>query len=404
MRASVPNASRPASILRVRVALTVKPFVDVSDSRDEGESGFESTHQLVDEPVGTQPRLPDVGAEIEVSVVIPVLNEKDNVAAVYREVTEVLSAEIPSYELIFVDDGSSDDTLERLRAAAGDDPKMTVIELNRRFGQTAALAAGFRQARGRLIVPMDGDLQNDPRDIPRLVAKIDEPPGWDLVSGWRKDRKDSFLKRRLPSILANRLIGRFTRTRQVHDFGCTLKVYRRSVLEDVRLYGEMHRFLPAICKWGGARVTEEVVNHRPRIHGSSKYDLRRTAKVLLDLVTVKFLGDYLTKPLYFFGKAAIVTVGVSFLSVGMAVLQKFGYFVGEKPLPLNRNVLVLFGMMLFLMSIMFIMIGVLSELLVRIYHETQSGVSYKLRRVTRGGREIECRHYNQSRGLSPDYS
>lgn len=322
-------------------------------------------------------------ASPDVSVVVPMLNEEENIVLLYKELAEVMGESGFSWEAIFIDDGSWDRSVARLREAAAGDARVTIIELSRRFGQTAALAAGFRQAKGRYIVPMDADLQNDPRDIPRLIEKLEEEPPCDVVSGWRQDRQDKFLTRRLPSMAANRLISSLTWT-NIHDFGCTLKVYRRETLAGIELYGEMHRFLPALCRWRGARVRELVVNHRPRVHGSSKYNLRRTVKVLLDLVTIKFLGDYLTKPLYFFGKLGLVSMAVSFVALGVAVLQKFGIltFAGE-PLNLNRNVLVLFAMMLFLMTIMFIMMGVISELLVRIYHESQGKLPYTVRRVSR---------------------
>ena len=250
---------------------------------------------------------------IDVSICVPVYNEEGSVARLYAEIAAVMDggpAESPPrrYEAIFVSDGSYDASVERLHAAAAGDPRVRIIELMRNFGQTAAMAASFDAARGDVIVPMDGDLQNDPADIPKLVSKLDEngdaPGRWDIVSGWRKDRKDGALLRKLPSRIANRLIKRLTWTTEIHDFGCSMKAYRAVVLKDVTLYGEMHRFLPAICKWRGARVTEMVVNHRAREHGQSKYGLRRTFKVLLDLLTVKFLGDYGTKPIYFFGKLA----------------------------------------------------------------------------------------------------
>lgn len=321
----------------------------------------------------------------DISIVIPVLNEEESVRPLYHELDDALSHTNCDWEVIFVDDGSRDGTLQHLRDIAAGDARVTVIEFTRKFGQTAALSAGFRHARGRVIVPMDGDGQNDPKDIMRLVDKLDEPPGWDIVSGWRRNRKDKLVDRRLPSIIANWLVRKLTWTEELHDFGCSLKAYRREALEDVRLYGEMHRFLPALCKWRGARVTEIVVNHRPRTHGDSKYGLKRTIKVLLDLVTVKFLGDYLTKPIYFFGKLGIASMFVSLLAVGIAIVQKFGYITefGE-PVRLNNNVLVLFAMMLFLMSIMFIMLGIISELLVRIYHESQGISPYKIRRITTG--------------------
>ena len=330
--------------------------------------------------------------EVDVSIVIPLLNEEDNVRPLYDELAGVMNQGPYSYELILVSDGSTDDTVPRLREIAGQDDRVTLIELSRRFGQTAAMAAGFHHARGKVIVPMDGDLQNDPKDIPRLVAKLDDGydpntgvGGWDIVSGWRKNRQDKMMSRRFPSVIANKLIKRLTWTEEIHDFGCTMKAYRREVLEDVTIYGEMHRFLPAICKWRGAKVTEEVVNHRPRVAGKSKYGLKRTVKVLLDLMTVKFLGDYLTKPIYFFGKAALLVWLLSFLSLGIAIVQRFGYLTGgDYSIRLNNNVLVNFSSMLFILAVIFLMMGVLSELMVRIYHESQDRKPYKIRRLFRG--------------------
>jgi glycosyltransferase involved in cell wall biosynthesis len=317
---------------------------------------------------------------VDVSIIVPLYNEEENVEPLYREIAEVIDAQPLNYEVIFIDDGSSDRTAARMREVAGADPRVTLLVFTKNFGQTASTAAGIDHARGSVIVPMDGDLQNDPHDIPALVAKLDDGPGWDIVSGWRKNRQDKLLSRRLPSILANRLIKRLTWTTEIHDFGCSMKAYRREVLEDVRLYGEMHRFLPAICKWRGARITEQVVNHRARVAGVSKYGLKRTVKVLLDLLTVKFLGDYLAKPIYFFGKVAMIALTVAFLSLAWAILQKFGYITEHgQPVMLNRNVLVLFAMMNFLMSVIFLMIGILAELMSRIYHESQDRKPYKIR-------------------------
>ena len=326
---------------------------------------------------------------LDVTIVCPLLNEEDNVAELYKQVAAVMDAQAPArYEVVFVDDGSTDRTFERLAEAAGDDPRVTIIQFTKRFGQTAGWAAAFDAARGKVIVPIDGDLQNDPHDIPRLVAKLDQPtPGaWDIVSGWRKNRKDKLWSRKFPSVIANKLVKKLTWTTEIHDFGCSLKAYRREVLSDVHLYGEMHRFLPAVCKWRGARITEEVVHHRPRTAGASKYGLKRTAKVLLDLVTMKFIGDYLTKPIYFFGKLAMITAMVSFASLGLALLQKFNILTEHGiPVSLNNNIFVLFAMMTFLMAVMFIMIGVISELLVRIYHESQDRKPYKIRKRFHGG-------------------
>ncbi len=327
------------------------------------------------------------GGAVDVSVVIPLLNEEENAALVYQELADVMGAGPLSCEFVFVDDGSKDRTWEKLTEAAGDDPRCVLIRLTRRFGQTAALAAGFAHARGNVIVPMDGDLQNDPRDISRVVAKLDDPPGFDVVSGWRKNRQDKMWSRRMPSVLANKLI-RWVTGVPLNDLGCSLKAYRREALEDVSLYGEMHRFLPIITKWRGARITEMEVNHRARMHGQTKYDLRRTIKVMLDLITVKFLGDYLTKPIYFFGKASLLSMTGSGLALGIALVQKFGYLTNG-PINLNRNVLVLLSVMLFLMAVLFIMMGVISELLVRIYHESQGRRTFKVRTLLQGGDEID---------------
>jgi glycosyltransferase involved in cell wall biosynthesis len=321
---------------------------------------------------------------IDVTVVIPMRNEEANVAPICAELREVMDRERDRYEVIIVNDGSSDGTARELERVARSDPRFTVVEFTRGFGQSAALAAGFHMARGRIIVPMDGDCQSDPRDIPKLVSRLDDGSGYDVASGWRKERKDKLLSRRLPSIIANRLVRRLTWCSEIHDFGCTLKAYRREALSDVNLYGEMHRFLPALCRWRGARLTEMVVNHRPRVAGETKYGLKRTIKVLFDLLTVKFLGDYLTKPLYFFGKLAMVTFAISCLSLGLAVVQKLGYLTEHGvPVMLNNNLFVLFSMMMFITTMMLMMMGVISELLVRIYHESQGRRAYKIRRVVR---------------------
>jgi glycosyltransferase involved in cell wall biosynthesis len=362
---------------------TPSPRFDRLRIRDgaEPEARAQETRHDAEAP----PRPPAAHDDLtpHISVVIPMRNEEENVVPLYTELREVLSEGPYPWEAIFVDDGSNDQSVALLLGAAGGDPRVTVVQFARRFGQTAALDAGFRLARGRVLVPMDADQQNDPRDIGALVAALDEAPGYEVVSGWRKDRRDKFLSRRLPSLMANRLIARMTWTR-IHDFGCTLKAYRREALEDIKIYGEMHRFLPAICQWRGARVTERVVNHRPRLRGTSKYGLRRTAKVMLDLVTVKFLGDYLTKPLYFFAKIGLACMSLALVSLTVAVAQKFGYlYSGPEGLSLNRNVLVLFSMMLFLVTVMILMMGVISELLVRIYHESQGRAPYRVRSITR---------------------
>jgi glycosyltransferase involved in cell wall biosynthesis len=324
--------------------------------------------------------------DCDVTVVIPMRNEEANVAPLCAELREVMDKEPLCYEVIVVNDGSTDGTASELSKAIQDDPRVTVVELYTSFGQSAALSAGFNMARGKIIVPMDGDLQNDPHDIPKLIAQLETPPGYDIVSGWRKNRQDKRFTRRFPSLVANALIRRLTWCNEIHDFGCMIKAYRRETLSDVHLYGEMHRFLPALCRWRGARLSELVVNHRPRVAGTTKYGLKRTVKVLFDLLTVKFLGDYLTKPLYFFGKFAMLTMLISFLSVGVAIVQKFGYLTEYgRPVMLNSNIFILFAMMTFITTGMLIMAGVISELLIRIYHESQGRTPYKVRQILRSG-------------------
>lgn len=328
--------------------------------------------------------LPLLAEAVDVTVVIPMRNEETNVSDVCSELQAVIDAQPLRYEIIVVNDGSTDGTARELERLVNADSRFTVVEFARGFGQSAALAAGFRLARGRVIVAMDGDRQNDPRDIPKLVAKLDDSSGCDVVCGWRKERMDKWFSRRLPSACANFLIRRRTWCNEIHDFGCTLKAYRSEVLRDVRLYGEMHRFLPAICKWRGARLAEVVVNHRPRVSGQTKYGIDRTLRVLFDLLTVKFLGDYLTNPLYFFGKLAVLTLVTSFLAVGMAIVQKLGYLTEHGgPVMLNSNIFIIFAMMMFLTTVSLLMMGLMSELLIRIYHESQDRPPYRIRRVWR---------------------
>jgi glycosyltransferase involved in cell wall biosynthesis len=323
-------------------------------------------------------------AEPTISIVIPMKNEEENVAPLCAEIQEVMTKEEMRWEAIIVNDGSTDGTARELDKVFRQDSRFIIVEFAKSFGQSAALAAGFRLARGQVIIPMDGDRQNDPADIPRLIAALEEPPGYDIISGWRKARQDKWFSRKLPSKIANALVRHVTFCTAIHDFGCTLKAYRREALEDVNLYGEMHRFLPAICRWRGARLGELVVNHRPRVAGSTKYGLKRTVKVMFDLITVKFLGDYLTKPIYFFGKIALLTLSASMLSTGLALVQKFGYLTEHgKPVMLNSNVFILFAMMMFITSVVILMMGVISELLVRIYHESQGRTPYKIRRIHR---------------------
>lgn len=309
----------------------------------------------------------DTAREIGISVVIPVYNEELNVDEMHVRLGAVLD---DSAEMIFVDDGSTDLTYERLRAIATTDGRVRLIRLRRNFGQTAALSAGIDSARGRIIAPMDGDLQNDPQDISRLLAKLDE--GYDVVSGWRVNRKDP-LHRRLPSIVANRLISWISGVR-LHDYGCSLKVYRRSVLADVRLYGEMHRFVPIYASWQGARVTELPVMHHPRTHGKSNYGIERTLKVVLDLIVVKFLLSYATKPIYVFGGFGALSLLLSAVAFGFMLYYKLTGLKSfiDTPLPL---VVVMF----MLVGCLSLLLGLVAELTVRTYYESQGKKTYAVR-------------------------
>ncbi len=307
-----------------------------------------------------------------ISVVVPVYNEALNVAELYQRLDAVLTE--PA-EFIFVDDGSTDETYERLVELAAGDARLRIIRFRRNFGQTAALSAGIDHARGEIIVPMDGDLQNDPRDIPRLIEKLDE--GYDVVSGWRVKRQDAF-RRRLPSQIANRMISWISGVR-LHDYGCSLKAYRHSVLEDVRLYGEMHRFVPIYASWQGARVTEMAVDHHPRTRGKSNYGIERTVKVVLDLIVVKFLSSYATKPIYVFGGFGVLSFLLSLMAFALMVYFKYwgGKTFIQTPLPL---VVVMF----FLVGCLSVLLGLVAELSVRTYYESQGKRTYAIRSIEGG--------------------
>jgi glycosyltransferase involved in cell wall biosynthesis len=318
---------------------------------------------------------------LDLSVLVPVFNEAENVSPLYIELDRVLRSSGLRYELIFVDDGSTDVTAARLAETQDRDPAhVRVAFLRRNCGQTAALSAALDLARGQILVPMDGDLQNDPADIPRLLEKLDH--GYDVVSGWRRNRRDTWLTRRVPSWLANRLVARLSGVK-LNDFGCTLKAYRRSVLEGVRLYGEMHRFIPVFAAWQGARVTELEVHHRPRTAGRTKYGLGRTFNVVLDLILIRFFQRYAQRPIHLFGRVGIWSLLLSLFSFGAMLYYKFlhtwltGYprkdFV-ETPLPTLT-------VMFFLAGVMSIMMGIQAEMQMRTYYESQSKTTYLLREV-----------------------
>ncbi len=309
----------------------------------------------------------------KISLIVPLYNEQENVKELIGEIVSAMGKTDLDYELITVDDGSTDATFSILAELQKNCPAMKVVQLRRNFGQTSAMAAGFDQARGEVIIPLDGDLQNDPHDIPKLVAKLEE--GYDVVSGWRKDRKDKFLTRKIPSWTANYLISKMTGV-SLHDYGCTLKAYRSEVVKHTQLYGEMHRFIPALAKWAGANVTEIVVNHRPRIYGKTKYGLSRTVKVILDLITVKFLGSFSTKPLHIFGGLGLLALLGAFICGITLLIMKFGYGYS-----MNRNPLLIVGAVLGMASIQFLLMGLLAEMLARTYHESQKKPTYIIRTI-----------------------
>ena len=309
----------------------------------------------------------------ELSVVIPLLDEAPNVEALYRELTETLEGWGRTFEVVLIDDGSIDETFEILSRLHRADPRLRVIQLRRNFGQTAAFAAGFAHARGRLIVTADGDLQNDLRDIPRMVDKLEE--GYDIVCGWRKARQDQWLFRRLPSVLANALISRATGVR-LHDTGCSLKIFRGEVVKSLRLYGEMHRFIPAIASEQGVRIAEVVVNHRPRRHGRSKYGISRIVRVLLDLATVKFLLSYSTRPLQIFG-----LVGLAMGTAGAAITGYLGYVRLFSDQGISDRPILLFGILLLFTGVQLVTLGLLAEMQTRTYHESQEKPTYYIRKL-----------------------
>ena len=309
----------------------------------------------------------------ELSIVIPVHNESPNIKALYEELTETLGQFGRSYELLIVDDGSTDDSFEQLAALQARDPRLRVIRFRRNFGQTAAFAAGFAHARGRLVVTSDGDLQNDPRDIPAMVDLIER--GYDIVCGWRKVRKDTFVTRRVPSVLANKLISWATGV-PLHDYGCSLKVFRAEVVKPLRLYGEMHRFLPAIASQMGVSIAELVVNHRPRQAGETKYGLSRTIRVVLDLATVKFLLSYSTRPLQIFGLLGLIAGGLGVLITGwLGYVRLFQHqAIADRPL-------LLLGVMMVFIGVQLLTFGLLAEVMARTYYESQNKTTYVIREV-----------------------
>jgi glycosyltransferase involved in cell wall biosynthesis len=308
---------------------------------------------------------------LDLSVVIPVYNEEESVTHLVEELHAALDPTGLSYELVLVDDGSSDRTWSILDGIAASDPALNLVQFRRNFGQTAAMQAGLDSARGRRIVTMDADLQNDPADIPAMLQKLDE--GYDLVAGWRKYRKDPFLNRKLPSMLANRLISVATKDK-LHDYGCTLKAMTSEVGKELRLYGEMHRFIPAAASWVGARILELPVNHRPRRFGRSKYGIGRTLRVVLDLITVRFIQSYLTRPMQVFGLAGLLVLALGFGISGWLAIDKlvFGASLADRPL-------LLLGILLIVVGIQLLSLGLVADVVSRTYHESQDKPPYYVR-------------------------
>jgi len=308
----------------------------------------------------------------ELSIVIPLYNEAENVEPLYAELSAALDATGKSYEVIVVDDGSRDDSFARLKAVHGRDGRWRIIRFRRNFGQTAGFSAGFAAARGAIVITSDADLQNDPRDIPKLLVKMDEG-GYDIVSGWRVNRKEPFFSRRLPSMLANRMISSSTGV-TLHDYGCSLKAYRSEVVKNIRLYGELHRFIPALASWMGVSVAEAPVNDRARRFGKSKYGISRTFRVLLDLITVRFMLGYVARPLQVFGRIGLASAGLGLLCGLYLTFVKLalGENIGSRPLLLLAVLLVILGVQM-------ISMGLLAEMITRTYYEAQDKPIYMIR-------------------------
>ncbi|KJJ85197.1 glycosyl transferase family protein [Candidatus Omnitrophus magneticus] len=309
----------------------------------------------------------------EISIIVPVYNEETNVPILYNEITSILKIINKSYEILFINDGSTDGTLNQLQALKKESTTLKIINFTRNFGQTPALMAGFNNASGKILITLDGDLQNDPKDIPILLNKINE--GYDLVTGWRKNRKDNLFVRTIPSKIANKLINKMLKT-TLHDYGCTLKAYKQEITKDLALYGEMHRFIPAIAVARGAKIAEIIVNHRPRIHGKTKYNLSRTGKVLLDLLFLSFLNTYGTKPIRFFGSLSILSFFGGIVSTLVLIYMKI-----MLKNDMTGNPLLILSALCFLMSLQLISIGFLGEIEIRTYYESQDKKTYYIKEI-----------------------
>ncbi|ODS35026.1 glycosyl transferase [Candidatus Altiarchaeales archaeon WOR_SM1_SCG] len=312
-------------------------------------------------------------AKTEVSIVIPVLNEEKNIPILYLELKKVMDALDKNYEIIFIDDGSTDKTFNILKELREKDKKVKIIKFRKNFGQTSAIQAGFDHAKGDVLIITDGDLQNDPADIPKLLEKLDE--GFDVVSGWRADRKDPFFTKKIPSKISNWLASALTCVK-IHDFGCTLKAYTRDSLEDVRIYGEMHRYIPALVAWSGFSVTEIKVNHRPRKYGKTKYGIKRLLKGFLDLINLKFWMEYSTRPLHLFGFLGLCLFFMGFITGLYLTIMRLFYGVS-----LSNRPLLLLAVLLVVLGMQFIIFGFLGELIVRVYYDEKDRKIYKIKEI-----------------------
>ena len=314
-------------------------------------------------------------SNIEISIIIPIFNEQESIKFLVAQILQVMKSSNEKFELIVVDDGSKDNSVIELKELSKEVKELTCIVLRKNYGQTAAMAAGFDKSQGKIIVTLDGDLQNDPQDIPLLIKKIRD--GYDLVSGWRFKRKDSEFSRKLPSKIANKLIAKVTGV-HLHDYGCSLKAYKKEVLSDIRPYGELHRFLPVLANIEGAKIAEIKVNHRPRKYGNSKYGIDRTFRVLMDLLTVWFMNSFLTRPMYVFGFGGLLAISGSIVSsFYLLFLKVLGEDIGDRPLLTFSLVLGVAGVQLFCF-------GLLSELQIRTYHESQGRPIYRIRNTFKG--------------------
>lgn len=312
---------------------------------------------------------------------IPLFNEEESIVTLFQELMDTLKSTGYEFELIFIDDGSTDRSLSILEEIYKDNPEVVVISFRKNFGQTAALSAGFDHARGDIIVTLDADLQNDPKDIPKLLEKLDK--GYDVVNGWRYERKDPFFSRRLPSIIANKIISTATNVK-LHDYGCTLKAFRKEITQNIRLYGEMHRFIPAVASGMGVSIAEVKVNHRPRKYGKSKYGISRTIRVILDLITVKFLLNYATRPIHVFGFIGFVSGILGFLLALLLTIQRQFFDI-----PLANRPLLLLAILLIFIGLQFITLGLIAELQARTYHESQNKPIYAVRKIFK--KEVEAK-------------